>query len=404
MQEPRRLRDGSALELTVARWRTPSGRSPDGVGLVPDVEVAPRAAPAVAAERRGAEVLTGLLAGSGRTRMSTQYASSNRGDPKKVVIAQNKKARHDYTIGEEFEAGIVLVGTEVKSLRQGRASLVDAYAYVQGGEVWLTGVHIPEYTLGTWTNHTPRRTRKLLLNRKEIDELEGDLKQSGNALVPLSLYFLGGKVKVELGLGKGRKAHDKRQVLAERDANKEIRNAMGREAKTRVRERRAKRVTPLDRRRRPGPVAGARPARAGRPARALHAEERDGQGLGVLRRRRAADRRRLADRLPHARRPTGSPGCGPSGSGPSRRWSTRTSPTWRPGSTPGPRTSPGSTTTSCTRPPSTPSRRRPPTSSRRCRAGAQVFKVAPAGGRLRPARRRCSTRSGGCSPTPASRS
>ena len=173
--------------------------------------------------------------------MSDQYASSNRGDHKKVVIAQNKKARHDYTISGEYEAGIVLVGTEVKSLRQGRASLVDAYAYVQGGEIWLSGVHIPEYTLGTWTNHTPRRTRKLLLNRKEIDGLVGDLKQSGNALVPLSLYFLGGKVKVGLGLGKGRKAHDKRQVLAERDAAKEIRNAMGREAKTRVRERRVRR-------------------------------------------------------------------------------------------------------------------------------------------------------------------
>ncbi len=172
--------------------------------------------------------------------MSTQYASSNRGDPKKVVIAQNKKARHDYTIEDVLEAGLVLVGTEVKSLRQGRASLVDAYAYVQDGEAWLSGVHIPEYTLGTWTNHTPRRTRKLLLNRKEIDRLVGDLKQSGQALVPLSLYFLGGRVKVELGLGKGRKAHDKRQVMAERDAQKEIRNAMGREAKGRVRQRRTR--------------------------------------------------------------------------------------------------------------------------------------------------------------------
>jgi SsrA-binding protein len=172
--------------------------------------------------------------------VATQYASSNRGDPKKVVIAQNKKARYDYTIQDVFEAGMVLVGTEVKSLRQGRASLVDAYAYVQDGEVWLSGVHIPEYTQGTWTNHAPRRTRKLLLNRKEIDRLVGDLKQSGQALVPLSLYFLGGRVKVELGLGKGRKAHDKRQVMAERDAAKEIRNAMGREAKTRVRSRRSR--------------------------------------------------------------------------------------------------------------------------------------------------------------------
>ena len=171
--------------------------------------------------------------------MTSQYASSNRGDPQRVVIAQNKKARHDYTIEDVLEAGIVLMGTEVKSLRQGRASLVDAYAYVQDGEAWLSGVHIPEYTLGTWTNHTPRRTRKLLLNRKEIDRLVGELKQGGKTLVPLTLYFLGGRAKVEIGLGKGRKAHDKRQVMAERDAAKEIRNAMGREAKGRVRQRRA---------------------------------------------------------------------------------------------------------------------------------------------------------------------
>lgn len=168
------------------------------------------------------------------------YLSSNRGDPARKMIAQNKKARHDYSIEETFEAGIALMGTEVKSLRQGRASLLDAYAYVQDGEVWLSGVHIPEYTLGTWTNHTPRRTRKLLMHRKEIDRLTGDLKQSGQALVPLSLYFLGGRAKVELGLGKGRKAHDKRQVLAERDAKKEIRNAMGREAKGRARQRRTR--------------------------------------------------------------------------------------------------------------------------------------------------------------------
>jgi SsrA-binding protein len=153
-----------------------------------------------------------------------------KGAPIKLV-AQNKKARHDYAIEDTYEAGIVLTGTEVKSLRQGRASLVDAYASVQDGELWLIGAHIPEYTEGTWNNHTPRRTRKLLMHRLEINRLIGKLKESGHALIPLSLYFKDGRAKVELGLGKGRKAYDKRQVMAERDAAKEIRKAVGRHAK-----------------------------------------------------------------------------------------------------------------------------------------------------------------------------
>jgi SsrA-binding protein len=148
-------------------------------------------------------------------------------------VAQNKKARHDYAIDETFEAGIVLTGTEVKSLRQGRASLVDAYASVQDGEVWLIGVHIPEYTEGTWNNHAPRRTRKLLMHKQEILRLVGKLKESGLALVPLQLYFKDGRAKVELGLGKGRKSYDKRQVLAQRDADNEIRREMGRRVKGR---------------------------------------------------------------------------------------------------------------------------------------------------------------------------
>jgi len=147
------------------------------------------------------------------------------------LIAQNKKARHDYTISDTYEAGIVLTGTEVKSLRQGRASLVDGYAHVQDGEVWLVGVHIPEYTEGTWNNHAPRRSRKLLLHRAEIIKLAVKLKEGGLALVPLQLYFKDGRAKVELGLGKGRKEYDKRQVLAERDADKQIRKAIGRYAK-----------------------------------------------------------------------------------------------------------------------------------------------------------------------------
>ncbi|HVM27691.1 MAG TPA: SsrA-binding protein SmpB [Mycobacteriales bacterium] len=156
-----------------------------------------------------------------------------KGSSERKIVSQNKKARHDYAIEDVYECGMVLRGTEVKSLRQGRASLTDAYGDVRDGEVWLLGAHIPEYTEGTWTNHEPRRPRKLLLHKGEILRLIGKTRESGLALVPLSLYFSGGRAKVELALARGRKAHDKRQVLAERDAQKEIRNAMGRRAKGR---------------------------------------------------------------------------------------------------------------------------------------------------------------------------
>jgi SsrA-binding protein len=149
------------------------------------------------------------------------------------LVAQNKKARHDYSIDETFEAGIVLTGTEVKSLRQGRASLIDAYAAVQDGELWMLGAHIPEYTEGTWNNHTPRRARKLLMHKAEIVKLTVKLKEGGLALIPLQLYFKDGHAKVELGLGKGRKSYDKRQVLAKRDADNEMRRVAGRYAKGR---------------------------------------------------------------------------------------------------------------------------------------------------------------------------
>ena len=149
------------------------------------------------------------------------------------VIASNRKARHDYAILDTFEAGVVLQGTEVKSLREGRASLVDAFATVDDGEVWLRNVHIPEYVQGTWTNHTPRRTRKLLLHRKEILRLIGKSKESGLSLVPLSMYFKDGKVKVELALARGKKSYDKRQDMAKRDADREIARAAGRRAKGR---------------------------------------------------------------------------------------------------------------------------------------------------------------------------
>jgi len=149
------------------------------------------------------------------------------------VIVSNRKARHDYAILDTYEAGIALMGTEVKSLREGRASLVDAFATVDDGEVWLRNLHIPEYVMGTWTNHTPRRTRKLLLHKGEILRLIGKTKESGLSLVPLSMYFKDGKVKVELALAKGKKAYDKRQTLAKRDAEREIAKAHGRALKGR---------------------------------------------------------------------------------------------------------------------------------------------------------------------------
>lgn len=147
------------------------------------------------------------------------------------VVASNKKARHDYAILETIEAGLVLTGTEVKSLRMGRASLVDGFAQESNGEMFLYAVHIPEYTQGTWTNHEPRRTRKLLLNRGEMHKLIIKVKESGLTIVPLSLYFSDGWAKVELGLARGKKDYDKRQDMAQRDANREINRSLGRRSK-----------------------------------------------------------------------------------------------------------------------------------------------------------------------------
>jgi SsrA-binding protein len=144
------------------------------------------------------------------------------------VIAQNKKARHDYSIEDVFECGIVLTGTEVKSLRMGRASLIDGFAMVDKGELWLSGVHIPEYTQGTWTNHTPRRNRKLLVHAAEIRKLSARMKEGGLTLVPLSLYFKDGKAKIELAVAKGKKVHDKRAALMERQAGREIEREVSR--------------------------------------------------------------------------------------------------------------------------------------------------------------------------------
>ena len=146
----------------------------------------------------------------------------------RTVIARNRRARFDYRIEDTYEAGLVLTGTEVKSLRAGRASLTDGFAQISDGEVWLHNVHIPQYTQGTWTNHEPRRTRKLLLHRKEIEKLSSRTAEQGLTLVPLSLYFKDGKAKVELGLGRGKRTYDKRHDLASRDAAREMDRALRR--------------------------------------------------------------------------------------------------------------------------------------------------------------------------------
>ena len=152
-------------------------------------------------------------------------------DQGRKLIAQNKKARHDYHIEDTYEAGLVLLGTEVKSLRMGRASLADGFVDIESHEAWLHGVHIPEYTQGTWTNHSARRRRKLLLNRTEIDKIERKITDKGYTIVPLALYFKDGRAKVEIALAKGKKSYDKRHTLAERTANREKVDAVQRRLK-----------------------------------------------------------------------------------------------------------------------------------------------------------------------------
>ena len=147
------------------------------------------------------------------------------------IVAQNKKARHDFHIEDTYEAGLVLTGTEVKSLRAGRASLVDGFGEIDRGEAWLLQVHIPHYTLGTWTNHEPRRVRKLLMHRAEIDKLERRVNERGYTLIPLSLYFKDGRAKVELALARGKKSYDKRHAIAARQADRDAREQVGRRLK-----------------------------------------------------------------------------------------------------------------------------------------------------------------------------
>ena len=142
------------------------------------------------------------------------------------LIATNRRARHEFEIGKTYEAGLVLTGTEVKSLREGRANLSDGYAYIDGGEAYLDAVHIPEYSQGHWTNHSAKRVRKLLLHKDEIRKLGDKVAAKGHTIVPLELYFLRGRAKVEIGLAQGKQEWDKRETLRRREADREAERAM----------------------------------------------------------------------------------------------------------------------------------------------------------------------------------
>jgi SsrA-binding protein len=147
------------------------------------------------------------------------------------VVARYRKAAHDYHLEDSWEAGIVLRGSEVKALRAGRASLVEGFADIEDGEIWLHGVHIPQYAQATWNNDGSRRKRKLLLHRAQIDKIERRVNESGLTIVPLSLYFKDGRAKVEIALARGKKTWDKRSALAERQAAREIERAVSRRLK-----------------------------------------------------------------------------------------------------------------------------------------------------------------------------
>ncbi|KAB1551469.1 SsrA-binding protein SmpB [Corynebacterium sp. 319] len=177
---------------------------------------------------------TPVHSGQGASKASRAKAKGSKGTAKgagPLVVATNRKARHDYHIVDTYECGVVLVGTEVKSLREGKASLVDAYATIDEGEVWLRGLHIPEYSMGHWTNHSPRRVRKLLLHRREIDSLLGKVRDGNSTLVPLQLYFSGGRLKCELALARGKQQYDKRQDIKRRTEEREATRELGRRIK-----------------------------------------------------------------------------------------------------------------------------------------------------------------------------
>lgn len=149
-------------------------------------------------------------------------------DPDEKIVASNRKARHDYQIFETLECGIVLTGDEVKSLRGGRASLTEAYARVRDGEVWLEGMHVPPYEQGDKRRHLPTRPRKLLLHRREIERLAAEQQEQRLALVPLRVYFTHGMAKVEIGVARGKREHEKRQSIAKREQEREIAQELGR--------------------------------------------------------------------------------------------------------------------------------------------------------------------------------
>jgi SsrA-binding protein len=142
------------------------------------------------------------------------------------LIADNRRARHDYHLSDRVEAGLVLQGTEVKALREGRATLQRAYAEVRGGELWLVGANIAAYENGTYANHDPDRDRKLLVHRRELDELDGKVREKGFTLIPTRMYFKDGRAKVEIALARGKDTYDKRRDLARRDADREIARAL----------------------------------------------------------------------------------------------------------------------------------------------------------------------------------
>jgi SsrA-binding protein len=142
------------------------------------------------------------------------------------MIVDNRRARHDYHLSDRVEAGLVLTGTEVKVLRDGKATLQQAYADVRDGEAWLVGLHVPEYTQGNRANHEPDRPRKLLLHRREIDRMYAQVREKGMTIVPTRLYFKDGRVKAELALAKGKDLHDKRRDVADRDAKRQIERAV----------------------------------------------------------------------------------------------------------------------------------------------------------------------------------
>lgn len=152
---------------------------------------------------------------------------SAKDDPKaKKVVARNRRARHDYHLERPIEAGLVLQGTEVKSLREGRASIVDGWIHIDRGEAWLENAHIPEYMQGSWTNHSARRKRKLLLHKVEITKLAQAVREKGHTIVPLELYFVDGRAKLEIAVGKGKQEWDKRQALREKQDDREAQRAM----------------------------------------------------------------------------------------------------------------------------------------------------------------------------------